>query len=265
MTRLILANLFSLDGANEIKVQNHLPEVTAGGLLLELRKLFNLYLDFDVRKRICTVDFAEDILKLPTLLDWTSKANPAHIKLPETVNRLELSYEIDGNDALLKPIPLHMDKYITKETTANEGGSTLPIKSRFSTYLIDTETGLAITSQPGISPNNKDSNTKGTPKVLFWNDPVNEVPTATAQTENRSLFWQGENSLPGKSFSRFERFKENTFLIRKTIYLTPADMAVFSFRNKVHIKGVNYLVGSLKASLKTNQKIIPVEVELWKI
>lgn len=262
---LILANLFSLDGLSEIVVKNHLPAMTLGGLLIELRKLLNLYMDFDVRRRVCDLSFADDILKAPTLLDWTAKANLTHTKIPDTVNRLELSYEIDGNDALLKPVPAIMDKYITAETTANEGGSTLPIKSRFSTYLVDPQTGLSMTSQPGISPLNKDSNNQGTPKLLYWKGLQDDIPTATAQGSEHSLFWHGENSLPEKRWAAFERFKGNTFLIRKVLYLSPADLATFSFKNKVHIKGVNYLVGSIKASLNSTQKLVPVEVELWKV
>ncbi|MDQ1088981.1 hypothetical protein [Siphonobacter sp. SORGH_AS_1065] len=258
--QLILANLFSLDELSEIKVQNHLPEMTMGGLLIELRKLLNLYLDFDVRRQICGISFADDILKAPTLLDWTAKANLVHTKIPESVNRLELSYEIDSNDALLKPIPMAMDKYITAETAVNEGGSTLPIKSRFSTCLVDPESGLALTSQAGISPRNKDSQAKGTPKLLLW-----DGDKATAVSSDNSLFWHGPNSLPARRWSQFERFKANTFLLRKVLYLSPADLATFSFKNKVHIKGVNYLVGSMKATLTADQKIVPVEVELWKV
>ncbi|MDR6195163.1 hypothetical protein [Siphonobacter sp. SORGH_AS_0500] len=258
--QLVLANVFSLDGLSEIKVQNHLPELTCGELLIELRKLLNLFLDFDVRRRICDISFADDVLKAPTLLNWTAKANLNHTKVPETVNRLELAYDIDGNDALLKPIPLLMDKYITPETASNEGGSTLPIKSRLSTYLVDPVSGLASTSQAGISPSNKDSQAKGTPKLLLW-----DGEKATATSGPNSLFWNGPNALPGRRWAQMERFKANTFLLRKILYLTPADLATFSFKNKVHIRGVNYLVGSLKASLNTDQSIIGVEVELWKV
>ncbi|MBO9637004.1 MAG: hypothetical protein J7576_02455, partial [Siphonobacter aquaeclarae] len=263
--RLVLANLFSLDAAGTITVKNHLPDMTAGGLLIELRKLFNLFLDFDVRRKICEISFVDDILKSQPLIDWTAKAALDWNKIPEVVNRLELAYDIDGNDALLKPIPAHMDKYVTPETPANEGGSTLPVRSRFSTYLTDAGTGLAVTSQAGISPNNKDSQQQGTPKLLFWNGLVGGLPTATAKTATSSLYFQGANSLPARYWKQFERFKGNTFLLRTSLALSPADLATFSFKNKVHIRGVNYLVGALKASLKGDQQAVPVEVELWRV
>ncbi|GAB3892473.1 hypothetical protein GCM10028803_05330 [Larkinella knui] len=265
LARLILANLYSLDGASAIFPANHLPDLTGGGLLIELRKLFNLYLDFDVRRKVADIGFVDDILAAPCLLDWTSKADPGHTKTPETVNRLELGYELDSNDALMKPIPPSMDKYITPETVANEGGSVLPIRSRLSTYLKNPVSGLAMTSQPGISPNNKDSQNKGNPKILFWNGIVSGKPRATHTCGTRSLIWNGSNNLVNAGYGRFEAFKESTFRVNKVVNLTPADLATFSFRNKVHIKGVNYLVGSMKVALMKDQKVIPAELELWRV
>ncbi|RRB06405.1 hypothetical protein [Larkinella rosea] len=210
------------------------------------------------------IGFADDVLKAPCLLDWTSKADPGHTKTPETVNRLELGYELDSNDALMKPIPPSMDKYITAETAANKGGSVLSIKSRLPTYLKNPVSGLALCSQPGISPNNKDSQAKGNPKVLFRNGMISGKPTAIHITGSRSLIWNGSNNLVDSVYRRFERFKENTFMLSKVVSLTPADLATFSF-SKVHIKGVNYLVGSMKLALVKDQRVIPAELELWRV
>ncbi|GAB3256170.1 hypothetical protein GCM10027347_17810 [Larkinella harenae] len=265
LARLCLANLYSLDSATAIYPANHLPDLTAGGVLIELRKLFNLFLDFDVRRKVCDISFGEDVLAAACGLDWTAKADPRHSKHPETVNRLELGYELDGNDALMKPIPEAMDKYTTAETAANEGGSVLPIRSRFSTYLTNPVTGLARALQPGISPNNKDSQNRSSPKLLFWNGVVGGLPRATHSSGPRSLIWHGANNLVDSGYRQFERFKENTFLLKKLVALTPTDLATFSFRNKVHIKGVNYLVGSMRVGLMKDQRVIPAEVELWRV
>lgn len=81
---------------------------------------------------------------------------------------------------------------------------------------------------------------------------------------NRSLLWTGANNLIDQSYRRFVAFKGDTFTVTKLVYLTPADLALFSFRKKVHIKGVNYVVGSMKAVLGHSQNVIPTEVVLWK-
>lgn len=266
MVRLCLANLYSLDGGGSALLpSNHLPDLTMGGLLIELRKLFNLFLDFDVRRKVCDIGFVDDVLASPCLIDWTNKASPTHTKNPETVNRLDLSYELDNNDALMKPIPASMDKYMTPETAANEGGSALIVRSKFSTYLTNASTGLSMASLPGISPTNKDSQNRGTPKLLFWNGMVAGKPTATNTSGDRSLLWHGEKNLVDNHYRRFERFKSDTFKLNKMLMLDPADMARFSFKNKVHIKGVNYLVGSMKAAFQKNQNAIPVDCELWRV
>ena len=265
LARLILYNLFSLDGQTSINSNNHLPGLTVPQLLIDLRKLFNLYLEFDVRRNICTMDFGSDVLTGNDVVDWTDRANPKHTKAPELVNRLELSYEVDGNDGLLKPVPAPMDTYTTAETTANEGGTVLPIRSRMSTLLTDASTGRAMTQQPGISPNNKDNKNGASPKLLFWNGVVGGEPRATNAQGNRALTWHGSNNLVDVGYRSFERFKADTFSVTKLVYLTPSDLARFSFRRKVHIQGVHYIVGSLKAALSMEQKTIPTEVGLWRV
>lgn len=275
LVRLLLYNTYSLDGLSQINSNNHLPDLTLGGLTIDLRKLFNLYLEFDVRRRICTMDFADDVLAGGEVVDWTDKAHPDHLKAPETANRLELSYEIDSNDALLKPIPALMDKYTTAETTGtpdrlNEGGTVVPIRSRLSTLLTDPQTGRAVTQQPGVSPLNKDNKGGSTPKLLFWNGVVGgpggePQPLATAAQGSRRLYWNGSSNLVDAEYRRFEAFKGATFRVTKLVYLTAADLARFSFRRKVHIRGVNYVVGSLKAALGSGQNTIPTEAVLWRV
>jgi hypothetical protein len=264
LSRLILYNLFSLDDLVNINSNNHLPALTLPNLLIDLRKLFNLYLEFDIRRNVCTMDFGDDVLASDDVVDWTDKARPNHVKTPELANRLELSYALDSNDGLLKPIPASMDKYTTPETPANAGGTLVPIQSRISTLLTDAGSGLATTQQPGISPNNKDNKNGTTPKLLFWNGVVGGKPQATNAQGNRSLLWHGPNNLVDSGYRRFEAFKGDTFQLTKLLYLSPADLALFSFRKKVHISGVNYVVGALKSQLSTDQNLMPTEVTLWR-
>ena len=270
LSRLIFYNLFSLDGVSgapavDINSNNHLPDLTLPNLLIDLRKLFNLYLEFDIRRNVCTMDFGNDVLASGEVVDWTDKARPDHVKTPELANRLELSYALDSNDGLLKPIPASMDKYTTAETPANAGGTLVPIQSRLSTLLTDAATGRAITQQPGVSVNNKDNQNRPTPKLLFWNGLVNGEPRATNAQGSRSLLWHGPNNLVDAGYRRFEAFKGDTFSTTKLVNLSPVDLALFSFRRKVHIKGVNYLVGSMKAALGDERQGIATEVQLWRV
>ncbi|QHV97936.1 hypothetical protein [Spirosoma endbachense] len=267
--RLLLYNLYSLDGpggsVNTITFQNHLPLLTFPGMVMALRQLFNLYIEFDVRRKVASMDLVDDLLKAEVKLDWSAKVAPEHTKVPDLQNRLELSYNIDTNDAFMKPIPAEFDKYTTAETAQTLGGSVTPIRSAFSTLLTNPATGLAMTSQPGISPNNKDNTNPTGPKLLFFNGLVDGKPVATNASGGKALTWSGPGNLVDTYWRQFERFKANTFLIRKAVVWTPADLAQFRFRNKVHIRGVNYMVGSYKAVLGVDANVIPAELELWKI
>ncbi len=233
-SKLILFNLYALDGSDTCYYNNHLPAMTAGGMLIELRKLFNLYLSFDIRKRVCKIEFVEDLLAGDTVHDWTEIASPRHRKVPDLNNRLEISYSIDSNDALLKPIPAEMDKYITPETAINDGGTLLQINSAFSTLLED-ETSPKC-QQAGLSIEVKENRSESTPKLLFSTG----LRTASSRFTGRSLLFTGDDNLIEKSWKRFEKFKENTFFVEKTLTLTPVHLAKFKFPEKVHIQGVNY-------------------------
>ncbi|SFD46385.1 hypothetical protein [Spirosoma endophyticum] len=265
LSQLLLYNLSTLDGQAAILLQNHLPEMNFPDVLKALRQLFNLYLDFDIRRKEVTIDFVDDILKADVLLDWTAKVAPTHAKVPDLQNRLELSYNIDNNDALMKPIPDAFGTYSTPEIGNAVGGSVTPIRSAFSTLQTNPVSGLAMTSQAGISPSNKENAARSLPKLLFWNGMVDGKPVATNERNGKALVWSGPGNLVDTYWKQFERFKVNTFLIRKAVVLTPADLARFSFRNKVHIRGVNYLIGGYKAVLGADEKIIPAELELWKV
>lgn len=265
LQRLILYNLYTLDGATSITYQNHLPELTMPQLLVGLRQLFNLFVEFDGQRKRCELSFAENVLASGVVVDWTGKVASDFVKQPDLQSRLELSYDIDANDALMKPIPIEHDKYTTAETSGNEGGSLTPICSRLSTLRTNPVTGRAMTNQPGTSPNNKDNTTPPSPKLLFWNGLVSSEPRATRAQGAYSLTWQGSNNLRDVSYQRFEQFKANTFLLKKNVFLSPADLARFSFKQRVHIQGVHYLVGALKVKLGTRGGVIPGEVDLWRV
>ncbi|RYF56492.1 MAG: hypothetical protein EOO39_36625, partial [Cytophagaceae bacterium] len=98
----------------------------------------------------------------------------------------------------------------------------------------------------------------------FWHGPVNGKPLATSAHGNRSLAWHGPNNLVDKGYRSLEQIKADTFTLTKVVFLTPADLARFSFRRKVHISGVNYLVTAFKASLTTQRQAIPTEVSLLR-
>ena len=258
--RLLLYNTYSLDGLSVLESRNHLPELTLPGLLMELRRVFNLYLAFDVRRQVCTVDLADTVLATSEVVDWTQKAAPQHTKVPDLANRLELGFDLDGNDALMKPIPADLDKYVTAGST----GTTTVIRSKLSTLLTDATSGRAVTRQTGISSSNKDNKTGGSPRLLFWNGVVGGQPLATNAQGTRRLAWHGPSNLVDGGYRGFEAFKADTFSDTRLVYLTAADLATFSFRRKVHIRGVNYIVGSLKAALGAEQQTVPTEVTLWR-
>lgn len=52
--------------------------------------------------------------------------------------------------------------------------------------------------------------------------------------------------------------------LTKVLPLALIDLALFSLWKKVHSKGVNYVVGSLKAQLTNQSRVIPNERQLCR-
>ncbi|GAB3566567.1 hypothetical protein GCM10027578_15690 [Spirosoma luteolum] len=50
----------------------------------------------------------------------------------------------------------------------------------------------------------------------------------------------------------------------KVLSFSLVDLVLFSHRKKVHSKGVNYVVGSLKAQLTNQSRVIPTERQLCR-
>lgn len=257
--RLLLYNGHALDGATTLTYCNHLPALRARDLLIELRKLFNLFIEVDVRRRTITLDRVDDVLNLNTALDWTEKLADEYTKVPDQHARLALSSEIDSNDGSLKPVPALFDTYITPGTA----GTLLEIKSAFSSLLTDPTTGLAMTDLTGFSSLNKESKGDGVNRLLYYIGTVNGSPVAANTYGNDTLGWTGANGLANRNWRMFESFRQRTHLVRRGVWLDQSDLAGLSFRNKVHGRGVDYVVGSVKIALG-DAPVARAEVELWR-
>jgi len=242
-SQLLLYNTRALDGAAMISPAKHLPELTVVDLLLELRKLFNLRLSFDLPNRRLTLGFWADALRQPARLDWSQKAVGRPVKTPETNSRLQLGYELDGGDALMKDKPPVLADYISPGN-----GGLAALRSRISTLLMDGATSTAKAAQPGITAQfGQGSNSFG-PRLLFWN-PVAGVPLATNARNGFSLAWLGVGGLYENHWREMEQMRAGQFYAKQAFWLTETDLAQLDFGQKIHNNGVDYFVLSVAVSL----------------
>lgn len=244
--RLILYNTFSLDDATTISYANHLPELSVIDFFLELRKLLNLRILLNPAKRAIKIDFADPLFAKAAKLDWTTKAVPTKSRSPIRNNRIELDWQIEQNDAVLKVVPADFDVYRTVGT-----GFLFPIKSAFSTLKKDAS-GFSITSQKGITPRFAQGGEKFSPRLIFWNGNA----TATNEYDIYRLALNGVNSIPQRFFANFEQFWQNTAYKTFPINLNAIDVAAINWldtdieaENTVYIKGREYIIDSVRVIL----------------
>lgn len=250
---LLLIQTRALDGATTFAINQYLPELKVVDLFLELRKLPNLAFKFNTIDKTLTIDFWEEKLQSPTILDWSNKAVKGETKVVEQNTRIQLSYELDGGDALMKDKPTATADYVTPQYFGQTYTGIAPIKSKFSTLLVDAGTGLATIKQVGITNTNGQLTQKCSPRLLFWNGIIAGKPVALPTLGGYSLYWNGADGLKAKHWTATEALRSQQFYLKKQLYLNEMDLANLDFAKKVHINGMDYLVAQVDISLPITQ------------
>lgn len=254
--RMIFYNTFSLDDRTTIEFSNHLPdEQTIAGFLLDLKKLFNVTFFFNVQERKLTGIFTKTLMNSATKLDYTNKVTPTKRRTPEKNNRLELDWELEGNDELMKVIPADFQKYTTAPQSEGIVGQLFSLKTRISSLVKDNLTGLSISKQVGISTRlNQGANSFRT-RILFWNGMVGGVPTATNEIPSCRLAWHGSNNLKDNFWTEYETWRLKASMKPLAVNLSALDLADTDFHHNAgeniafHYKGKDYYLGSIKTQL----------------
>lgn len=252
--RLLVYNTFALDGSTVMEYRNHLPaDLTPRSLLLALTlPPFGVSAFFDVQRRIVTLRYSQTVLATPTRLNLTDRTQPGLTPGTLTDRRLELDWELDTDDGLMKTTPAAVAKYTAPEF---EDFTLQVLKGRFSTLLTDGGTNLPITEQVGISPLNGQLDKKFKPRLLYWQGVVGGVPRAGTTYSDQSLSFTGPNNLRDKFWRRYEEFRLRTFPAPLTVALTAGQLARLDFHRRagedvaVHVRGLDYYLSGLKAPL----------------
>ncbi|MCX6216565.1 hypothetical protein [Spirosoma sp.] len=249
LRKLILFNTRALDGASAVTLSRHLPELTLAQFLLELRKFFNLSFTINGAEKRLTIGFTKDILSRAAVLDWSDKAVKKFKKIPETARRMQLGSETEQADALVKDRPLELEDYLTPEL--GEPTGIAPLKSKFSSLVMDAPSGTAACKQPGITEQFGQLTNKFSPRLLFYlsGEGLNSIPKASSELGDVSLYWTGVKGLAAVFWRVNEKLRNEWFYVTRDMNLSEFDLASFDFSKKVHVNGVNYLVVKITVSV----------------
>lgn len=253
--RLIIYNTFALSGTT-MEYRNHLPsDLTVRTLFLALKlPPFGVTSFFDVQRRIITLKYTNTLLETPTRLDMSMRTVPPLYPGNILDRRLELDWDLDGDDGLMKTVPAEMEKY-TADPYNNETLFTL--KGKFSTLMMDPS-GLPITEQNGITALTGQMEKKFKPRLLYWHGLVGGVPVAKNEYGTTRLSFHGANNLRDKFWKRYETFRGSTFPASPYVMLNSSELASLDFHRtagaemSIHIRGVDYFVQAIKAALPLN-------------
>jgi hypothetical protein len=264
--RLLLYNTFALDGAPSMELRNHLPaDISVRTLFLALKlPPFGVASFFDVQRRVIILRYTEERMATPTLLDISQKTLPQLLPGSILDRRLELDWELDPDDGLMKTVPAALEKY-TAEPDDEETLFTL--RGKFSTLAMDAGTGLPRADQLGITVLTAQKDKKFKARLLYWHGLVDDVPTAKSSYGSRSLSFTGPNNLRVQYWKRYEAFRKRTFPMDVQVMLTANDLTRLDFHRRaghelaVHLRGVDYYVSAIKARLPLTEYST---LTLWK-
>ncbi len=265
--RMLFYNTFSLDDRGTIEYANHLPaEQTIAKFLLDIKSLLNVTFFFDVKEKKLIGKFTKSLMNSSTVLNYTGKVAPSKRRTPEKNNRLELDWELESGDELMKVTPFQFLKYTTPAQSEGVVGQLFTIKTRISTLLKHSE-GISITKQLGISSRlNQGANSFKT-RILFWNGMVNGVPTATNEMPGCTLAWHGNNNLKDNFWSEYESWRLKASMRTLSINMNALDLADIDFHQNAganiafHNRGRDYYIANIKAPLPLWDA---VTVEAWE-
>ena len=243
-SKLILANLREVE-TETINVRNHLPAFSIVQFILELRKIANLKFTFNSVEKSLAIDFWEDCLKSPTIVDWSNKAVYREVKTPETNTRIQLSMVVDGSDAMVKDKPTIIADYISEEIPGSRNGIA-KLEMKFSTMLADDLTGLAICKQEGQSSQFAQEAKPWSPRLLFWQGVTEDFPRALPILEDISLF---PSALAGTAWKETIALRQRQFYLAKDLVINETDIAKLDFGKKYHIYGVDYIIVQLNVGV----------------
>jgi hypothetical protein len=243
-SKLILVNLREVE-TEVITVRNHLPAFSIVQFILELRKIPNLRFIFNTVEKTLKMDFWQDSLTAPTEIDWTSKAAYGETKTPENNTRVQLSMMVDGNDALAKDKPPLLAGYLSDEIEGSRNGIA-KVDLRFSTLLVDDESGLAACKQEGQTSQFAQDAKAWAPRLLFWHGLVDDYPRALPTMGEFSLF---PSSLAETTWKETIALKQRQFYLKKDFVINEADIAQLDFSKKVHVAGIDYFIAQLNAGV----------------
>ena len=250
-SKLLITNWRALDLDQTITINRHVPAWTIGTLLIELRKIPNLRLRFDRINKTLTIDFWEPFIDQVPTKDWTLKAKPGHRKFPEFNRRLQLAFDLDGGDSLMKDKPAALGDYFTP-VTGNLGGDAIglaKVPMKLSTFLIDEETGLPIARQTGVTTEFNQLNVNTAPRLLFWHGLIDGIPAAFPSLDGISLYLVGPSGIAARSWARTEQMRREMFYLQKKFTLNETDLALLDFSEPIHYNGLNYLIAHIQGEL----------------
>ncbi|WP_273210532.1 hypothetical protein [Runella zeae] len=238
--KLLLYNVRAAAPASTIERRIFMPELTIGQLINGLRRTFNLYLRFDIYRRILRMDYAKSVYTSACEIDWSAQAPRIPGGNPVNLPGIELSWTLDTNDQLYKDV--FFDPYATEGAS----GELLKVQSPFRPLLMNA--GLPYTQQFGITVDQLDK--KCVPGLLSWQGVSGGVPLANNQFGSTVMRWNGNEGLKKAFWQEEEAFRMSGFRIESRFGLGAAEIARMSaiLRGEsegfpvVHMNGTNYLL-----------------------
>lgn len=238
--KLLLYNTREATPGVSIERRIYMPEMTIAQLIIGLRKTFNLYLRFDIYRRVLRMDYAKSVYSGQCQIDWSAKAPDFVGGSPATVPGIELSWMLDTGDQMYK------DAFFDPYATATAIGERMKIQSYFRTLKMVS--GLPTTLQFGITTNQLDK--KCLPGLLSWQGVVSGVPLANNSFGSAVMQWNGTGNLYDTYWKSEEAFRQNGFRVESRVGLNSAQIAQMSaiLRGEdsafpiAHINGTNYLL-----------------------
>jgi hypothetical protein len=250
-------------GMTAMNYADFLPKnLTVNGLLKALTlPPFGINVFFDNLNRTVTLNYLDDAFADVEYLNYSDKVLPD--MKPEIFRnkRIELDWQLDSADGEMKIIPADL-----AALRLGDGEQELVLRGVFSTLKM--ESGLTIATMEGITTRIEQAGADFSPRLLFWNGVIADVPTSSTAQDGLTLKFDGVGGIADQYWNRFMAFWLNTVPVTLLARLTANDLERFNFHRQAgqnvafYAHGHYFFVDWIRTELPLNGGISTVRCYL---
>lgn len=276
--RLIIYNNKALDQKNfrlnlfqkKFNLADHVPDITVGQMLVDLKNLFGLGIFVDPSLQIIHVRRLEDVINSSYYREMSRQAGKRYNKSFSSYSGYKLTMTPDSADNLFRDAEYDWLSYTLDagRQEINSRASTLVVEEVQDTVNVARKWTVPKVSQKGNSAAFGVSGKNEAFRLLYYNGMQPDslkigFPSASYQTARRSLHWDGDKGLYNQGYRRWLDAMKQSIIVEREMLFSLNDLMTLNMSEKLMIEGLKFFIKNIRLGIKrSDTQLRPAKVKL---